>query len=288
MTNAPAYEDNYFTPRLTADYRINDDQLLYLSYAEGTKAGGSNAEIAGGLLLEEREYGPDENKTLELGSKNLFLGGRLQLNGALYATDWSNLQVTQAAANGGFFTSSIVGNLGSASLNGLEADLTFAATPKLTLNAGFAYVDATYDGGTISQRIDRANICDDIVCNANGDIGGNQLPRSSDVQWNIGAEFRSVMGDSVDYFLRGDVVGQSEQFITEVNIGTIPSRTLVNLRGGFSSDNWSAELWVKNATDEEYVSNSFYIPSPFFVAYVPTWGNQRRFGLTVNYSFSLN
>ncbi|MEM7610238.1 MAG: TonB-dependent receptor [Pseudomonadota bacterium] len=288
LSAAPAYEDSYFTPRLTADFYVRENQLLYLSYAEGVKMGGSNAEIAGGLLVEEREYGPDENKTIEFGSKNTLLDGRMRLNAALFFTDWSNLQVTEAAANGGFFTSSIVGNLGAATLNGLEIDVTYAATEALTLNAGFGYVDATYDSGTISQRLDRANICDDIVCNANGDIGGNQLPRSSDVQWNLGAEYRGALQNELNYFVRADVVGQSEQFVSEANIGTIPSRTLINLRGGINRGNWSAELWVKNAADEEYVSNAFYIPSPFFVAYVPTWGNKRRIGLSVNYAFGQN
>ncbi|MEM7764627.1 MAG: TonB-dependent receptor [Pseudomonadota bacterium] len=285
---APAYTDSYFTPRLTADYLVTEDNLLYLSYAEGTKAGGSNAEIAGDLLASEREYGPDENSTIEFGSKNTFMGGRMQWNAAVFHTDWKNLQVTQAAANGGFFTTSIVGNLGEAGITGLETDWTFAATDTLTLNAGFSYVDATYDDGTISQRLDRANICDDVVCPANGDIGGNQLPRSSDIQWNLGAHYRNSLSNGIGYFLRADVVGQSEQFVSEANLGTIPSRTLVNLRGGLSGDRWSAELWIKNAADEEYVANAFYIPSPFFVAYVPTWGNQRRVGLTVNYSFGSN
>lgn len=285
LTAAPTYEDSFFTPRLTVDYRLAENNLLYLSYAEGVKAGGSNAEITGGLLEEEREYLSDENKTTEFGSKNTFLDGRLQVNGALFNTNWNDLQVTEAAANGGFFTTSIVGNLGAATINGVELDATFAATDALTLNAGFSYVDATYDDGTVSQRLDRANICDDVVCRADGSIGGNTLPRSSDVQWNLGAQFNGIMRNEINYFVRADVVGQSEQFVSEANITTIPSRTVVNLRGGISKDRWSAELWVKNAADEEYISNAFYIPSPFFVALVPTWGNKRRVGLSLNYSF---
>ncbi|MFK8052165.1 MAG: TonB-dependent receptor [Woeseiaceae bacterium] len=285
LSEAPAYTDSYFTPRLTADFNLTEENLLYLSYAEGTKAGGSNQEIAGGLLSSEREYLPDENTTIEFGSKNALLDGRMALNAAIFSTQWDNLQVTQAAANGGFFTTSIIGNLGAATLNGIEADVTFAATDAITLNAGVSFVDATYDSGTISQRIDRANICDDIVCAADGDISGNDLPRSSDVQWNLGAQYDGELANGFNYFLRADLAGQSEQFVSETNLTTIPSRTLLNLRGGISGDKWSAELWVKNAADEEYVANAFYIPSPFFVSYVPTWGNKRRIGLTLNYSF---
>ena len=209
----------------------------------------------------------------------------MQLNATAYYIDWTNLQITQAAQNGGFFTTSITGNLGEATSKGLELDLTYALSPNLTFNGGLALNDATYNNGTISQRLDRANICDDIVCAANGDISGNELPRSSDTQWNLGLQYDGAFANEMNYFLRADFVGQSEQFVSEANIGTIPSRELLNLRAGVSSDRWSAELWVTNATDESYVSNAFYIPSPFFIALVPTFGNERRIGLDLSYSF---
>ncbi len=279
-------EEDYFTPRVSLDYKLSDDTLLYASYAEGVKAGGFNPEFAGGgLAVDERTFDEDENDTIELGLKTTLLGGAMQLNATAYYIDWTNLQITQAAQNGGFFTNSITGNLGEATSKGVEADLTYAMTSSLTLNAGLALNDATYNSGTISQRLDRANICDDIVCRADGNVGGNELPRSSDTQWNIGLQYDGNLTSNLEYFLRADYVGQSEQFVSEANIGTIPSRELLNLRGGVSNENWSAEVWVTNATDESYVSNAFYIPSPFFIALVPTFGNQRRIGLNVSYKF---
>lgn len=284
-TSADQYEDTYFTPRISLDYSLNDDQLIYVSAARGVKSGGLNGEIAGGLELTERLCGPDENTTYELGSKNTFFDARMQLNATLYKVDWENLQVSQGAVNGGFFTTSIVGNLGAATSKGIELDMTYALSNALRFNAGLALNDASYDNGTVSQRLDRASICDDIVCSANGDISGNSLPRSSDTQWNIGLQYDGSFNNGIEYFLRTDVASQSKQYISEANIGTIPSRTLVNVRAGLSKDRWSAELWIKNAADERYVSNAFYIPNPFFIALVPTQGNQRRIGVSVNYSF---
>ena len=233
----------------------------------------------------ERTFAADENTTVELGARTSLLDGRMQLNATLYNVDWDNLQVTQGAINGGFFTASIVGNLGAANSKGIELDLNYAVSDALSINAGLALIDATYDDGVFSQRIERASICDDVVCAANGDISGNTLPRSSDTQWNLGAQYNGAFGGGFDYFLRADLAGQSDQFISEANIGTIPSRTLLNLRAGLTKDKWSAELWVKNATDENYVSNAFYIPNPFFIALVPTQGNLRRIGVDLKYSF---
>jgi len=284
-SSAQPRDESYFTPRVSLDYRLGDDALVYASYAEGVKAGGFNGEIAGGLLAQERTFSEDENKTIEVGLKSTLLDGRLQLNVTAYDIDWENLQVTQGAVNGGFFTASILGNLGNATSSGLETDLNYALTPNLTLNAGLALNDATYSNGTFSQRIERAGICDDVICNANGDISGNDLPRSSDTQWNLGLQYDGAFSGGMDYFLRGDFVGQSDQFISETNLGTIPSRELLNLRAGVGNDTWSAELWVTNATDENQVVNAFYIPNPFFIALVPTYGNARRIGLNLNYNF---
>ncbi|MBX2846793.1 MAG: TonB-dependent receptor [Acidiferrobacterales bacterium] len=281
----PTYEDTFTTARISFDYRVSDDSLVYLSAAQGVKSGGLNGSSTTVLLPSELTYGTDENITYELGTKSTFLNGALQLNAAVYAIDWSDLQISTAAANATSpFATGILTNLGSASSKGAEFDLIYAATEGLTLNASLALNDATYDDGTISQRIGRLGLCADGSCPVDGNLGGNSLPRSSDEQWSIGAMYEGVAG-GLDYFLRGDYSGQSEQFVSELNTAIIPSREILNLRAGISKDAWSAELWVKNALDEEYVSNSFYIPLSFQVEYVPTWGNKRRIGLDLKYSF---
>jgi iron complex outermembrane receptor protein len=286
------YEDSYFTPRVSLDYHVTVDQLIYASVAKGVKSGGINSSVVRDesyayipLLDEERYYGPDENITYEIGSKGRYLEGQLEVEAALYYIDWSDLQVSVAAEGATATTSVITANLGSASSKGIELSSTYALTDSFILNAGLALNDATYDDGVISQRVVRAGLCDDIVCNSNGDIGGNDLARSANTQWNLGAMYFGEFDNELEYFVRMDIAGQSKQYVSELNLATIPARTLVNLRAGISNESWSAEFWVKNATDEKYVANAFYIASPFFVDYVPTWGNLRRMGVTVSYHF---
>ena len=293
------FEDNYFTPRVNFDLNLTDDNLVFLSVARGIKSGGVNAAVVREppgtffdplrpLSDDERFFDPDENITYELGTKNTLLNGRLVANATLFLIDWNDLQVSTATSDpdATLTTANITTNLGAAESRGLEADFTFLATESLTLNAGLALIDATYDDGVISQRIARSSLCDGIVCAVDGNIGGNDLPRSSDTQWNIGAQYDgSIGGTALDYFVRADLTGQSEQFVSEVNLAEIPSRTLLNIRGGISSEDWSAELWVRNATDEEYVSNAFFVALPFGVSYVPTFGPQRRVGVDFKYNF---
>ena len=274
-------EDTAFTPRVNIDWNVNDDILLYASFAQGVKAGGVNQSFV--LLTEEETFfDEDENTTFEIGAKTSFLDGRGTLNLAAYTINWDNLQIGVSPENATLFTGGIIENLGDARSRGFEADGTFYLTDNIAVNAGIAYVDATYSDGTLSSRA--RFLCDDVVCNNNGDISGNDLARVPDFQWNIGAQYDGNWND-YDYFLRGDLAGQSSQFASEFNITTIESRTLANLRAGVSRGPVSVDLYVTNLFDEIYVANSFFILNAFTQQLTASLGNGRRAGIEVSYDF---
>lgn len=283
---SPTFEDDYTTSRISLDYSVSDDSLLYFSVAEGVKSGGQNASSTTLLEADELTYGSDENTSIEIGSKNTFLNGALQLNAAIYHIDWSDLQIQTLPRNAtNPLALGILTNLGSAESTGAELDVAYVLNENWSFNGSLAVNDATYDDGTISQRIVRLGLCADGSCPIDGNLGGNSLPRTSDTQWSIGAMYEGIIGGNTDYFIRADYSGQDEQYVSELNTAIIPSREILNLRAGISRESWSAELWVKNATDEEYVSNALYIPLGFQVDYVTSFGNLRRIGLDLKYSF---
>lgn len=292
LTSPDPYEfsDSYFTPRANISFKVTDDNLLYASVAKGIKSGGiNNSNLPGGapLLAEEQFYGPDTNWTYEIGLKNTFMNGLATLNVAAFYIDWGDLQLSVAPTGASQTTTLITQNIGGASIKGLELEGVIEPVEGLLVNAGLAYIDATYDDGTISSRILRANLCGDgTVCNANGDVGGNDLQRTSKLQWNIGASFDTPVTDSLTFFSRLDVAGQSKQYVSELNVATIEPRVLTSGRIGIRGDRWSFSVWGKNLFDKKYVSNSFYIGgSPFFSVYVPTAGNRRRLGATLTFNY---
>lgn len=61
--------------------------------------------------------------------------------------------------------------------------------------------------------------------------------------------------------------------------------TTVNGRLGVRGENWSVSVWGKNLFDKKYVSNAFFIATPFFTDYVPTVGNRRRLGATLTFDY---
>lgn len=288
--NSPyVYTDNYFTPRASIDYKITEDNLIYASVARGVKSGGINSSNSA-LTDDERFYSPDTNWTYEIGIKNTFMGGKGTLNLAAFYIDWSNLQLQVSPTGASFFSQNITQALGGATSKGVELEGTFEPFEGLLLNAGLAYIDATYNDGVISSRITRSRLCGSEaapsdVCNFDGDIGGNDLQRSSKFQWNVGASFDTPLSDDFDFFSRLDVAGQSKQYASEINVAVIEPRVLVNGRLGVRGDNWSVSVWGKNLFDKQYVSNAFFIATPFFTDYVPTLGNRRRLGATLTFDY---
>ncbi|WP_439534223.1 TonB-dependent receptor [Polymorphobacter sp.] len=279
------FKDSYFTPRFNLGYKITDNNLVYGSVAKGLKSGGVNTSSFAGLIPDERFYGPDTNWTYEIGVKNSFMGGRGVFNLALFQINWGDLQLATTPTGAPANTPTIVTNLGSAKSKGVEIDGLFEVVEGLTLNAGLAYIDAKYDEGTISNRITRANLCNPAICRANGDISGNELQRTSKWQWNIGASAEGPITETLEWFGRVDVAGQSRQFTDEINTAWVEPRTLTNVRLGIGGDRWSASVWAKNLFDKKYASNAFFIANPFQSDYVPTLGNRRRIGATLTFNY---
>jgi iron complex outermembrane receptor protein len=272
-----------FTPRATVDYKLTDDNMLYLTAAKGAKSGGFNLSA---LVPHQYQFEPDENWTYEIGSKNTLLDGTLRLNGAVFYVDWKNQQVSCSAEGSPINTTppAVICNLGKAEILGFEVDATWVPIRGLSLTAGFSYNDAQYADGVIDQRVRDFGYCDDVVCPSNGYIGGNELMRQSRVQAQLGGEYEFPVG-TLSGFFGGDVGYKSKQYADTMNLAYVPSRQLANLRAGIRADRYDVTLWVKNLTNERYVTASYAVMGAGDVQYTPVQGPQRTWGVTARYKF---
>jgi iron complex outermembrane receptor protein len=282
---APQFDDDWdiFTPRFTAEYRFNPDQLLYFSAAKGEKSGGFNNTV---FNESQRTFDPDENWTYELGSKNEIFDGRLRINAAVYFTDWDNLQINSAPLDipPGATPPAIVANTGGAEILGFELEGVWVPLDNLSFDYALSYTDAEYSDDSKSARIGLIGACDGITCPEDGDIDGNQLQRQPEWQFALGGQVDGVIAGDWEWLARADVEYQDEQYIDELNLTKLPDRTLLNARVELNRGPWTAALWAKNLTDEEYAANAFFIVTPFGTSYVPIFGAKRTWGLTVTFA----
>jgi len=130
------------TPLLVAAFKLNDSTNVYAKFAEGFKSGGFNGESANPVEVLN-PFRAEQQKTYELGMKQSFAGGKGALNTALFRNSITDLQ--RSVFIPGPSAASEIRNVGEATTQGLEMEVSYAPTPGLRLQASYGYLDASYD-----------------------------------------------------------------------------------------------------------------------------------------------
>lgn len=143
IVTGATYTDAIFskaTGKLAADYKLNESQLLYASLSNGFRSGGFNS---GQALESVRTFKPEKVTAIEIGSKNRFLGNTLQLNLAAFSNDYTNLQEQRQTVVGST-TVSVIFNAAKAKSQGLEAEVEWRQSSRLTMGGSLSLLDAKY------------------------------------------------------------------------------------------------------------------------------------------------
>ena len=129
------------SPRLGFNYLINDDVMVYASWAKGFRSGGYN-----GRGNTPSSIGPFDEETAdnyEIGIKSDLLENRLRLNASAFFMDYEDLQrAAIRPAPGGAGQETVTENVGSAENWGVEFEATALVTDALTVNATLGYLKA--------------------------------------------------------------------------------------------------------------------------------------------------
>jgi iron complex outermembrane recepter protein len=245
------YRDTFssFTPSASIAYRWTDDAMTYVSYAEGFKGGGWNSHFNAVLTAEQQaalhRFEQEEAETIEVGAK-LDLAATVRLNVAVFTSDYTDMQVTyRGPAPAG--VAPFLTNAGKASIDGAEAELTWAPTSDWRIEGSIGYLDAQIDS---LDNIPLAVL-------PPGLLEGNALPFAPEWQGHIGLAYTAHVG-SLAIQPRVDASYQAETFFDAANtveIAQLDDVTTVNAQVQISSDGggpWRVTLGVNNATDELY------------------------------------
>ena len=134
------------TMRLGTSYRFSDDVMAYFNYSEGFNAGGiATHEDSLGRVVTQ--YDPETIENYEIGLRADFAGGRLRTNITLFDTDWIDIQATRSVIDRGTglsITEVTRDNAAKGNAQGIELELTYAATERLLLQANIGIQDTKY------------------------------------------------------------------------------------------------------------------------------------------------
>lgn len=236
------------TPSASIAYRWTEDAMTYVSYAEGFKGGGWNSHFNAVLTPQQQaalhRFEQEEAQTIEIGTK-LDLAATVRLNLAVFTSDYKDMQVTyRGPAPAG--VAPFLTNAGKASIDGAEAELTWAPTQDWRIEASLGYLDATID------NLDNIP----LAVLPPGLLAGNRLPFAPEWQGHVGLAYTARAG-SLAIQPRVDASYQAETFFDAADtreIAQLDDVTTVNAQVQISTDGgpWRVTLGVNNATDELY------------------------------------
>ena len=88
-TSREQTENSALTYKLAVQHNLNENSMVYASYTTGLKAGGTSPNE----FSIQIPYGEEESASLEIGTRNILMDGRMLLNATLFEMDVTNGQI---------------------------------------------------------------------------------------------------------------------------------------------------------------------------------------------------
>lgn len=250
------------TPRFSLTYAPSRAATLYASYSQGFRTGGVNAPItdaicspaerqAAGIPDVPPPYGSDRTDNYEVGAKTSLFGGRLRLNGAVYAIEWKDYQQAFQTACGinNATTISFTVNAGRVRSRGGELEVQASPFDGLSLSAGAAYINATYRNDVPNLLLPAGSRVLDVprwTWNGRADY---DFALSRGLRGNLFGAARHV-GKSNSGFGEGEVLPRTAYTLVDVSAGVRTARGI------------AIDLFVTNLFDVVPVFGQEFTTSP--------------------------
>lgn len=271
-------DDTKLSPRVVLRYAYSDSSSLYASYTEGYKSGLLNV---GGSTLDGIEVDPEELQAYEIGFK--YSSNQITFDASAYFYDYQDLQV--ATFDG---PNSLIENAASSRIYGLDAQLRWMVTEKLSVNVGGAYVDAKYEDFDRSQAWSQ---CLDALACGSGygmfvpsytDSSDKEMQRAPEFTANLGASYTTSLAEGW-LTISGTLYHTSDFYFDSSEQFEQDGYELLSLRAEWTdpSDRYTVAVFGDNLTDEEYRTQVL----PQQMGALSMWGTPATVGISFNARF---
>jgi len=249
---ATRFTDDSLSLLANVSYRIAPDVLVYASYSRGSKSGGLNlTSLPAGVTPEVR---PERVNAYEVGLKAQALDHRVTANIAGFWNDISDYQTAITdQAQGSPVYRQYIANIPHVRSRGIEADLAFAPTRRLSLTASGAYTEATYlrytNAPQAPERLDLG---------ATQDLSGKPLAGVPKFTYTLGADLSQPLADrdGLELYGHADFSHRSSFNTSATNsrYAQVAGYGVLNARIGIrtAQGHWDLSVWARNLTDSRY------------------------------------
>ena len=306
--------------KASLDWKVSEDVMLFASYSEGFRPPVTN-RVGGGLAKNQAGafdgfripvYSTtDSLDNIEIGIKSTLLDDSLRFNATAYYSKISDLQTSRFdPTNISFLV--FTDNVGDAEIKGMDGDFSWVATDNLIISGAFSFIDTELTSindelagiaPTVGSRLPYSaefsgnlqakyfyQIDKDMTGYINGSISytGERLAGMSMDAYVLEDATNLIYGTGSGLSIKKEADVYNGVNYTDSNGQTFAggryvqdSYILANVSFGVTNDEWKAELYIDNLTDESAI---LYIDTQQFTPKVVT-NRPRTIGFRFSYDF---
>jgi iron complex outermembrane receptor protein len=230
---------NEFTPTLGAQYHFTDEVMAYVSYAKGFKTGGWTTRLEVPLPpgSPAPSFGPETDRTYELGLKSEWFDRQLIVNAATFLSHYDGIQLTYQISS-----SPVTQNAGNADIKGVELEVQSLLNSHFSLSGNIGYLDAKY------TEINQYALA----------YTGRSLPKTPRLKFSLSPDVHTHLPNGATLRLGVDYTHTSEMFNDVQNTPLLsrPKVDMFNASTAIVAPNGRVTFTVggTNLTDRRYVT----------------------------------
>ncbi len=254
--NSADPDESLWGGRIALEYNADNGALYYGLISRGYKAGGFN--LSGDLDERQREFDTETMINYELGLKNSYLDGNLQVQVSVFLQDREDVQSRQSIVRS-IATGEIGGdcpcsftdftdNATSGTNLGLELEAYWWVNDRIELNAALGILDTEFDEFLTFDHVDA-----DRDTGTPFNLKGREQAHAPGYQWVIGGTY--ALTDALR--ISGSVEAKDDFFFSERHDERSEAYELLNMELTYQAENWSVALFGKNLTDELVKTRGF-------------------------------
>ena len=307
------------TWRVGLDYDLDSDNFLFAYVATGFKAGGFlDSYTLDDGSISFFDYDPETLTNYEVGYKGSLLDGSMNLMVSAFMSDYKDKQVstfrhlftrTQLVPNPANPTDPndrieeqtdvfgyVTDNAAQATIKGVEVEFDWIPVENSRLTGYVAWLEAEYDdydNASDNYHCPERNLLGLTPCAPDGetDLSGNRIAYTPEWSTTIAYEHSFQLGHGGTLKPWIQVHWESKSHFTDLNFDEKPLsdvrdswfNIIASLRYTSADENWFADMWVYNLTNERvkaWQGSDNDIP---FLKH--GYNSPRSYGLRVGYSF---
>jgi iron complex outermembrane receptor protein len=302
------------TNKFALQYQLNDDVMIYTSWGEGfteansttvtlpvvTAAGCPNTVQTPVTFPQFREIVTSR----ELGLRSDWLDSTLRFNASYFDASWDGMRVATLATDpcsGARLPNTITLSDGKGEASGFEFEVVYAPTERLSVNVNLGLLETNYLAtGTFSNTGPDLSVPVIIpLTNLTGaGIGGLDAPfaYAPETSLSLGVQYEQPLSSGASLSYIGNY-GWMDDYVRDTSNHRIPRDANGNrmfepaygvLNGRLvytpNEGNWTADVWMTNITDEQYVNGGFDTRTVWGFNFSVV-GQPREFGVGLNVNF---